>query len=354
MKAEMPEGEDFELDERWEMISANSECKPRLGQCIAESWSSYTIFLHELFHFKQQNPGKFCLLVCSVCTFFIVLGSYIPGVVLSYFILLCAFLCPLLKCNEIGQKVLSKLKSVLQKLESALWLLVSLWVKAKSIKVPEKMAAEEDSELELSALCPQISPETVAKELSVSGTEPSDLSWTDNGTFNLSEGYTPQTDTSDDLDRPSEEEAFSRDLKEFPSPENGSGSNDEDSSIGMPSTLKRKEDKGHKKSAEQYSAAALSILLGNEQPFHLVSGVAGEAITAAVTAAITDQLQSALLSSPPPAVAEDTDIEEADDFELLDQSELEDIDDEVGNSSSQESEGRKPSSGFLSSLLGGH
>lgn len=36
-----------------------------------------------------------------------------------------------------------------------------------------------------------------AKELSVSDTDVSEVSWTDNGTFNLSEGYTPQTDTSD-------------------------------------------------------------------------------------------------------------------------------------------------------------
>ncbi|XP_069814244.1 reticulophagy regulator 1 [Dendropsophus ebraccatus] len=352
----MPEGEDFELDERWEVISTNSECKPRLSQCIAESWSSYTIFLHELSHFKQQNPGKFCLLVCSVCMFFILLGSYIPGVVLSYFILLSAFLCPLLKCNEIGQKACSKLKPVLQKLELGLQLFVNLWMKAKSKKETETIPVEDESELELSALCPQISPEIVAKELSVSGTEPSDLSWTDNGTFNLSEGYTPQTDTSDDLDRPSEEEVFSRDLNEFPSPENGSGSNDEDSSIGIPSTLKRKHEKSHKSNAEQQSAAGLSILLGTEQSYNLIAGAAGEAITAAVTAAITDQLQSALLCAQPPAAGlpEDTDAEEADDFELLDQSELEDIDDEVGHSSSPESEGKKPSSGFLSSLLGGH
>ncbi|XP_073534726.1 reticulophagy regulator 1 isoform X1 [Phyllobates terribilis] len=337
---------------RWEVISANSECKPRLSQCIAESWSSYTIFLHELSHFKQQNPGKFCLLVCSVCTFFILLGSYIPGVVLSYFILLCAFLCPLIKCNEVGQKVCSKLRPVVQKLDYGLQLFVSLWMKAKSKKEKEKITAEEDSELEISALCPQISPEMVAKELSVSGTEPSDLSWTDNGTFNLSEGYTPQTDTSDDLDRPSEEEVFSRDLTEFPSPENGSGSNDEDSSIGIPSTLKRKHDKSHKSSDKQCSAAALSVLLGNEQPYNLVTSMVGEAITAA----ITDQLQSALLCPQPPAasITEDIGIEEADDFELLDQSELEDIDDEMGHSSSQESGGKKPSSGFLSSLLGGN
>lgn len=33
--------------------------------------------------------------------------------------------------------------------------------------------------------------------MSVSDTEGSDLTWTDNGTFNLSEGHTPQTDNSD-------------------------------------------------------------------------------------------------------------------------------------------------------------
>lgn len=35
------------------------------------------------------------------------------------------------------------------------------------------------------------------REMSVSDTEVSDLTWTDNGTFNLSEGHTPQTDNSD-------------------------------------------------------------------------------------------------------------------------------------------------------------
>lgn len=74
----------------------------------------------------------------------------------------------------------------------------------------------------------------------MSDTDVSEVSWTDNGTFNLSEGYTPQTDTSDDLDRPSEE-VFSRDLSDFPSLENGMGTNDEDElSLGLPTELKRK------------------------------------------------------------------------------------------------------------------
>ncbi|KAM4704843.1 reticulophagy regulator 1 [Rhinophrynus dorsalis] len=350
----MPEGGEFELDERWEVISS-PECKPKLSQCIAESWSSYSAFLQEMSHFKQSNPGKFCLLVCSVCSFFTVLGSYIPGVVLSYLILLFAFLCPLLKCNEFGQKVCSKVKPVLQKLDFGLQSYVSQWIKPRSKKETENTQGEE-SELDISALCPQINPATVAKELSVSDTDPSEVSWTDNGTFNLSEGYTPQTDTSDDFDRPSDqEEAFSKDLTEFPSLENGSGSNDDDS-IGLPCKKKSKHVKSNTSSSEKYPLGALSLVLGTKQPFNSISGVAGEAITAVVSAAITDQLQSALLSTLPPATnsSEDSDTEEVDDFELLDQSELEDIEEELGHEPSKESKGKKPSSGFLSSFLGGH
>lgn len=35
------------------------------------------------------------------------------------------------------------------------------------------------------------------RELSVSDTEVSEITWTDNGTFNLSEGNTPQTENSE-------------------------------------------------------------------------------------------------------------------------------------------------------------
>lgn len=35
--------------------------------------------------------------------------------------------------------------------------------------------------------------------MSVSDTEVSDVTWTDNGTFNLSEGHTPQTENSEGM-----------------------------------------------------------------------------------------------------------------------------------------------------------
>ncbi|KAF0886408.1 RETR1 regulator, partial [Crocuta crocuta] len=348
----------------WEVINSKPDERPRLSHCIAESWMNFSIFLQEMSLFKQQSPGKasfpFCLLVCSVCTFFTVLGSYIPGVILSYLLLLCAFLCPLFKCNDIGQKIYSKIKSFLLKLDFGIGEYINQ-KKRKRSEADKEKSQKDDSELDLSALCPKISLTVAAKELSVSDTDVSEVSWTDNGTFNLSEGYTPQTDTSDDLDRPSEE-VFSRDLSDFPSVENGMGTNDEDEfSLGLPTELRRKKeqlDSGPRASKERQSAAGLTLPLSSDQTFHLMRNLAGDAITAAVTAAIKEQLEGAaqqVLSQAAPSPGEDTDTEEGDDFELLDQSELDQIESELGLAQDQEAEAQqnKKPSGFLSNLLGG-
>ncbi|KAM6445937.1 reticulophagy regulator 1 [Rhynochetos jubatus] len=362
----MPDSEDLGQDESWKVINSRQDYRPRINQCISETLMNLFVFLQEMSHFKEQNPGKFCLLVCSICTFFTVLGSYIPGVVLSYVLLLCAFLCPFLKCNEFGQKVCNKIKTVLMKLDFGIVEYINQKKKERSETAKTK-PTEDDSELDISALCPKVSPAVVAKELSVSDTDVSEVSWTDNGTFNLSEGYSPQTDTSDDFDRPSDhEEAFARDLSEFPSLENGAGTNDDDdSSIGMPTQQKRKKeqtyckvDHASRQSNERPSTAGLSLPLTSDQTFNLMSGIAGDVIAAAVSAAIKDQLQSAQQapSHAVPSLSEETDTEEADDFELLDQSELEQIEKELGLSQGQEAESqeKKKSSGFLSNLLGSH
>ncbi|KAF5912177.1 hypothetical protein HPG69_003453 [Diceros bicornis minor] len=344
--AEPPNGEYCVLHaatQVWEVINSKPDERPRLSHCFAESWMNFSIFLQEI-----------------VCTFFTVLGSYIPGVILSYLLLLCAFLCPLFKCNDIGQKIYSKIKSVLLKLDFGIGEYISQKKRERSEADKEK-SHKDDSELDFSALCPKISLTVAAKELSVSDTDVSEVSWTDNGTFNLSEGYTPQTDTSDDLDRPSEE-VFSRDLSDFPSLENGTGTNDEDElSLGLPAELKRKKeqlDSSLRPSKERQAAAGLALPLSSDQTFHLMSNLAGDVITAAVTAAIKDQiggLQQALAQAAP-SPGEDTDTEEGDDFELLDQSELDQIESELGLSRDQEAEAQqnKKSAGFLSNLLGGH
>ncbi|XP_059948731.1 reticulophagy regulator 1 isoform X1 [Mesoplodon densirostris] len=348
------------FSESWEVTNSKPDERPRLSHCLAESWMNFSIFLQEMSLFKQQSPGKFCLLVCSVCTFFTILGSYIPGVILSYLLLLCAFLCPLFKCNDIGQKIYNKIKSFLLKLDFGIREYINR-KKRERAEADKEKSHKDDSELDFSALCPKISLTVAAKELSVSDTDVSEVSWTDNGTFNLSEGYTPQTDTSDDLDRPSEE-VFSRDLSDFPSLENGTGTNDEDElSLGLPTELKRRKeqlDHGPRPSSERQSVAGLALPLSGDQTFHLMSNLAGDVITAAVTAAVKDQLagMQQALSQAAPSPGEDTDTEEGDDFELLDQSELDHIESELGLSQGQEAEPQqnKKSSGFLSNLLGGH
>ncbi|TKC53231.1 hypothetical protein EI555_007555 [Monodon monoceros] len=317
----------------WEVINSKPDERPRLSHCLAESWVNFSIFLQEMSLFKQQSPGK---------------------------AILCAFLCPFFKCNDIGQKIYNKIKSFLLKLDFGIREYINQ-KKRERAEADKEKSHKDDSELDFSALCPKISLTVAAKELSVSDTDVSEVSWTDNGTFNLSEGYTPQTDTSDDLDRPSEE-VFSRDLSDFPSLENGTGTNDEDElSLGLPTELKRRKeqlDRGPRPSSERQSVAGLTLPLSGDQTFHLMSNLAGDVITAAVTAAVKDQLagMQQALSQAAPSPGEDTDMEEGDDFELLDQSELDQIESELGLSQDQEAEApqNKKSSGFLSNLLGGH
>ncbi|XP_070603202.1 reticulophagy regulator 1 isoform X3 [Erythrolamprus reginae] len=350
------------LTDYYQVNASKSENRLTLNQCIEETMISFFLFLQEMSHFKEQNPGKFCLLVCSICTFFTVLGSCIPGIVLSYLLLLCAFLCPFFKCNEFGQKVYSHIKSYLLKLNFGIQDFINQKLKERAEMIKTK-PSEDDSELDLSALCPKVSSATAAKEMSVSDTDISEISWTDNGTFNLSEGNTPQTDTSDvDFDRPSDhEEAFAKDLAEFPSVENGAGTNDDDdSSIGLPVRHKRKKahprtslDQYYRQDKEGLSAAGLSLSLINDQAFNLVTAIAGDVVTSVVSAAVREQLQSV---QEVPSISEEADADEGDDFELLDQSELEHMESELVPTKSPEAEPqeKKKSSGFLSNLLGGH
>ncbi|XP_067857988.1 reticulophagy regulator 1 [Heptranchias perlo] len=352
----------------WKVTDTKQESTPRLSQCITESWISCTVFFEEMSHFKKQNPGKFCLLVCSLCTFCAVIGRYIPGALVSYFLLLCILLWPLVTSYDLGHGIYNKIEPVLQRLDFGLKDYVQRWQRKREMKQKElaERKSEDESEADTSALCPKVSSSGVGKELSISDTEPSETSWTENGTFNLSGGHTPQTDASDDLDRPSDhEEAFARDLPEFPSIDNkGTIDDDDDSSIGIPTppipTLESNEAGSYQEGIHTGAAVAgLSLNLSNEQSFNLISTMASDVIAAAVSSAVKGQLQAieANLTTPPQLnSSEETDTEEADDFELLDESELEQIESELGldqgQAASQQAKDGK--SGFLSNLLGGH
>ncbi|KAG9332961.1 hypothetical protein JZ751_013990 [Albula glossodonta] len=204
----------------------------------------------------------------------------------------------------------------------------------------------EHSEIDLSALCPQVDL-SVCKDLSISDTEASDVTWTD-GTFNLSEGHTPQTENSEDLDRRSDqEEVFTEGLAEFPSVDNGTNGEDDELSIGLPTP------------PPVLPGSRLPLLDNEGRTLDLMHQMAGDVIAAAVTATIREHLQACGQPGPTPLqacgqpgptpldFAEESD-SEGEDFELLDQSELEVLESDQGQEA--QAKARKPS-GFLSKLL---
>ncbi|XP_053360983.1 reticulophagy regulator 1 [Clarias gariepinus] len=319
----------------WELVDSGQESRSGPEAQLTDCWMSIKLFLEETSSFKKQNPGKFCLLVCSLCFFLAILGNYIPGVVISYMIVLGIFLWPLVSSQEFGMWV----EPVLQKLNFGVGYFLHKIKEnhEQRLQKAEAEAEKESIEADLSSMFPKLDS-MVCRELSVSDTEVSEVTWTDNGTFNLSEGHTPQTENSEDLDRRSEEEVFSG-LTEFPSLDNGAGTNgdDEDLSIGLPTTSipQHREARGTGVGDE----AAVTQALG------LLQRTAENAIKDAVTAAIQERLES--------AIADNTD-SEAEDFELLDESELEHMEGELGlerkSGEPQSKDTKNP--GFFSKLLG--
>ncbi|MEE6511925.1 hypothetical protein FKM82_018799 [Ascaphus truei] len=327
-------------NESWGFVHPRLLSVPELSHHVAEAWVAWTTFLRNLLLFKMENPGKFCLLACSFLTFLAVLGGYIPGLLLSYLMLLLLLLWPLAVYHRLGQRVYQKLEPALQRLDFS----VRGYMMSKEKDRPIVGRAPPpgdgtDSEEELAAFCPTLDDSAVAKELEISDSDHSDaeVSCTENGTFNLSRGQTPLTEGSEDLDRHSDpEESFARDLPDFPSinPDATLMDDDDDASIGIPSAARH-----HRSSAQLYdeleeSEADVSLggFLGAQQ---LTDNIAGLVTRGMIQLALAGASQQgpAYTGNPPRAKTYqrtssselDTDAE-ADDFELLDQSELSQMD----------------------------
>ncbi|XP_068605447.1 reticulophagy regulator 1 [Brachionichthys hirsutus] len=322
----------------WEIIDSGQNSPSGTGPQLSDSLK---VFLQETSAFKQQNPGKFCLLVCSLCTFFAVVGRYIPGIVIAYVLVLGIFLWPLMSSHEVGLW----LEPVLQKLDFGVGELLQKIKENHEKKMLEAQTEKPGIESDLSSMFPKLDS-TLYKEMSVSDTEASDVTWTDNGTFNLSEGHTPQTENSEDLDK---EEAFTGGLPEFPSLDNGIMNNGDDDDLSFDLSSPQPQPF---KSQRTSSPSPKDIALKS------VNQMLGDVITAAVTAAIQDKIEAAVGIMPlgdsersrlPESTRslelteESESGSEVEDFELLDQSELEQL--ELGEEKAQAKEEEQSKSG---------
>ncbi|XP_035255846.1 reticulophagy regulator 3 [Anguilla anguilla] len=230
--------------ESWGLVHPGVLSVPELSHHMAEVWVTLSSFTQSLVQLRQYNPAKFCLLVCGFFSFVAMLGYYVPGLVFSYTVLLAVLLCPLAANHRVFHGMLVHLEPALQRLDfSASGYMMSQPKENQFLRRPIRhayAADDTDSEEELSAFCPELDDAVVAKELEITDSEHSDaeVSYTENGTFNLSRGQTPLTEGSEDFDRRSDaEESFSSDLPDFPSinPEATLMDDDDDTSIGLPS-----------------------------------------------------------------------------------------------------------------------
>ncbi|XP_018581678.2 reticulophagy regulator 2-like [Scleropages formosus] len=204
-----------------------------LSHHIAESYFICTLYVQEMLVYKRQNRGKFCVLMCSGCLVLAVIGHYVPGVMISYIILLSVLLWPLVVYHELIQKMYTGLEPILMKLDYSMKgdTQHRKHEKKKTKKETEtgdepQAETESESEEELSCSAPTVDVKTTALAMAITDSELSDeeASILESGGFSVSRATTPQlTDVSEDLDQQSlnsePEETFSRDLPDFPSVE---------------------------------------------------------------------------------------------------------------------------------------
>ncbi|XP_062907558.1 reticulophagy regulator 2 [Mobula hypostoma] len=353
---------------------------PDLCHYLAESWLAFKLYLREVLEYKTQNPGKFCLKMCMGSSALAVIGHYIPGIMISYIFILSLLLWPLVVYHELIQKMYTGLEPLLMKLDYSMKGSTEHRQRDRKKKLVKPESCDEptaetesESEAELSCFNSKVDVRTTALAFAITDSELSDeeASILESGGFTVSRGTTPQlSDVSEDLERQSvhsePEEAFARDLPEFPSVE-------ELSTDGSPShivpRLTSQTDDGTRDS--RFFTETLTSPLhfvnshfnGNEAASNQaktdqalsssLQSFSEELVASAITTVVRNTLSS-LLSSPltdnhteslgflPAEIDQNFqtpselglgDVEppqEGDDFELLDQGELEQMDTELG------------------------
>uniref|UniRef100_A0A8C2EC68 Reticulophagy regulator family member 2 n=2 Tax=Cyprinus carpio TaxID=7962 RepID=A0A8C2EC68_CYPCA len=202
-----------------------------LSHHLAESYLTSILYIQEMLQYKRQNHGKFCIMMCSGCVMLAVVGHYVPGIMISYIILLSVLLWPLVVYHELIQKMYTGLEPILMKLDYSMKgdtqrrKYDKRKLKKEQGEGDEPRAeTESESEEELSCFAPTVDVKTTALAMAITDSELSDeeASILESGGFSVSRATTPQlTDVSEDLDQQSvhsePEEAFTRDLAEFPS-----------------------------------------------------------------------------------------------------------------------------------------
>uniref|UniRef100_UPI00358F02DD reticulophagy regulator 2-like n=1 Tax=Myxine glutinosa TaxID=7769 RepID=UPI00358F02DD len=179
---------------------------------LAEAWESLTLYNRELVAYRTLHPGKFCLRVCATCTGLAVLGHYVPGIMISYIIVLSVLLWPMVVYHELMQKMYTRIEPVLMKLDYSMRGQGLSQSHRRRLRVSEHEGGgsadtdtDSDSGEELSAFCGKMDVTRTALALAITDSELSDeeASFLESEGFSLSRGNTPppSIELYEDLER---------------------------------------------------------------------------------------------------------------------------------------------------------
>nr|CAB3244286.1 protein FAM134C-like [Phallusia mammillata] len=129
---------------------------------------------------RQTHPGKFCAVFCACCIALSIVGQKIPGVILSYAMMICLLLWPLVWYYRILEKSYTKIEPFFMQMQytlrqrSTTTQYLTKYVRTKKLSEP----ASEESDDDISDFLPQLDEKT-AEVLARAITDDSELSETD-------------------------------------------------------------------------------------------------------------------------------------------------------------------------------
>ncbi|XP_013401821.2 reticulophagy regulator 2-like [Lingula anatina] len=148
----------------WVSVQPHLMSVPEISRYAAEMWVTASVYSHLLWNMRKRHPGKFCILICTGSFCLAGIGHYIPGIMISYIIVMSILLWPCVVYHNLLQKFYIHIEPMMMKMEYKLKIRRRKTRKSrtKSPVDPSKDRAETDSDSDIDAFTPTTDPEITA------------------------------------------------------------------------------------------------------------------------------------------------------------------------------------------------
>jgi len=107
-------------DAEWSELHPKQLGFLEICEVFAEKILMFQSVLFCILETRRNFPGKFCIVFCACCTVLCMVGEQVPGILVSYIVLLFMLLWPLMWYHNILTKTLTYLKPFAEQLEYVL------------------------------------------------------------------------------------------------------------------------------------------------------------------------------------------------------------------------------------------